>query len=255
MLLEVEYDSIKYCSVNVYGPNNEDIEFLKKVFLETLGRSRDDYVILAGDWNTVLDNNLDKQGGAATHANHKSQNFLNDMISDYGFSDVFRLCRGNDRVYTHFNKQQKTSSRFDFFLIDDNLVNFPICSADVSHGYNSDHSYISLNIQGSPISHGKGYWKLNKSFLYHDDFKTEVRNIIGDTCNSSYDLFSGLWDTIKFKIKGYSIRYGKKRKKERNTRKENIENEIQIIKNTPNSMAVENLRKKLLITRLNLTVL
>ena len=148
------------------------------MFLKTLGRSRDDYVILAGDWNTVLDNNLDKQGGAATHANHKSQNFLNDMISDYGFSDVFRLCRGNDRVYTHCNKQHKTSSRLDFFLIDDNLVNFPICSADVSHGYNSDHSYISLNIQGSPISHGKGYWKLNNSFLYHDDFKTEVRNII-----------------------------------------------------------------------------
>ena len=30
-LLEVEYDSIKYCLVNVYGPNNDDIEFLKKV--------------------------------------------------------------------------------------------------------------------------------------------------------------------------------------------------------------------------------
>ena len=68
------------------------------------------------------------------------------------------------------------SSRLDFFLIDDNLVNFPICSADVSHCYNSDHSYIALNIQG--------YWKLNNSFLYHDDFKTEIRNIIGDTCNS-----------------------------------------------------------------------
>ena len=73
----------------------------------------------------------------------REQRYLAYKISGYGFSDVFRLCRGNDRVYTHFNKQHKTSSRLDLFLIDDNLVNFPICSADVSHGYNSDHSLTS----------------------------------------------------------------------------------------------------------------
>ena len=70
------------------------------------------------------------------------------MMNDYGFSDIFRLCRGNDRVYTHFNKQYKTSSRLDFFLVDDNLVNFPVCTADISHGYSSDHSYISLRGPG-----------------------------------------------------------------------------------------------------------
>ena len=56
-------------------------------------------VILAGDWNTVLENYLNKQ------------HFLNDVISDYGFSDVFSLCRGDEHVYTHFNKQHK---RLDF---------------------------------------------------------------------------------------------------------------------------------------------
>ena len=105
ILLEVEYNSLKLCLVNVYCPNNDDVEFLQNLFHETLGRARDDEVIMAGDWNTVLQNELDKIGGAATHANKKCQQFLNNIINNYGFSDIFRLNRGNDRIYTHFNKQ------------------------------------------------------------------------------------------------------------------------------------------------------
>ena len=59
--------------VNLYAPNNDDVDFFRTVFLETLGRARDDFVIMAGDWNTVLNNNLDKMGGALEHASHKTQ--------------------------------------------------------------------------------------------------------------------------------------------------------------------------------------
>ena len=62
ILLEVDCDSVMYCLVNVYSPNNDDVDFLKTVFLETLGWSRDDFVIVAGDWNTVLNNDLEKMG-------------------------------------------------------------------------------------------------------------------------------------------------------------------------------------------------
>ena len=211
ILLEVECDSVNYCSVNIYSPNNDDVDFLKTVFHETLGRSRDDFVIMAGDWNTVLNNDLDKLGGAQNHANHKSQEFINNIVSDYGLGDIFRLTHGSDRVYTHFNKTYGTASRLDFF-VDDNLVNFPVCSADASHGYKSDHSYISLNIQGSSITPGKGYWKLNNSHLLQHDFKNDIRAIINDTVNGSFDSYRGLWDTVKFKIKDHAIRYGKKKK-------------------------------------------
>ena len=64
---------------------------------------------------------------------------------------------GGKRKYTHFNKTSKTASRLDFFLIEDNLCDWPVCKTDISHGYNSDHGYISLNLQGSTIERGKGY--------------------------------------------------------------------------------------------------
>ena len=124
---------------------------IENVFLETLGMSREDHLIVGGDWNTVLENNLDKLGGAAQHANKYYQNYINGIINDYGLCDIYRLTRGEERMYTHFNKQYKTASKLDFFLIDDNLVNLPVCKTDISHGYNSDYSYISLTIQGSSI--------------------------------------------------------------------------------------------------------
>ena len=135
------------------------------------------------------------------------------MISDYGFKDIFRLTRGADKLYTHFNKQHGTASRLDFVLIDDNLINFPICTTNVSHGYKSDHTYVSLNIQGSSIVQGKGYWKFTNSHLFHEDFSTETKSIIHETINSSFDSYRGLWDTIKFKVKDHATRYGAKQKR------------------------------------------
>ena len=96
-ILEIECDSVNYCLVNIYAPNNYDVDFLiKLVFLKTLGRTCDDYVIMAGDWNTVLNNSLIKIGGAVANASHKTQNLVNSMMCDYGLSDSFRLKRGND---------------------------------------------------------------------------------------------------------------------------------------------------------------
>ena len=132
------------------------------------------------------------------------------------------MTRGEERMYTHFNKKYKTASRLDFFLIDDNLVNLPVCKTDISHGYNSDHSYVSLTIQGSSIERGRGYWKFNNSHLQDEEFVEEVKTIINDTHNSSFDSYAGLWDVIKFKIKDYAIRYGKTKKKRNSEEKEQL---------------------------------
>ncbi len=165
-------------------------------------------------------------------------------MADYGLRDIFRLYRKPERMYTHFNKQHKTRSRLDFFIVDDNLVNFPICGASISHGFKSDHSYITLNIQGSTISHGRGYWKLNNSHLLNETFVSNVRNIIQETVTNSYDSYSGLWDVTKMKIKDYAIRYGKNVKKERNEEKKKLQNEIENIKKLPDFMDKDIMRKK-----------
>ena len=102
--------------------------------------------IMAVDWNAVLNNDLDKLGGATCHANKYYQNYINTMINDYGLTDIYRRSWREERKYNHFNKTSKTASRLDFLLIEDSLCDWPVCKTDISHGYNSDHSYISLNL-------------------------------------------------------------------------------------------------------------
>ena len=245
LLIEVTYNSVKYCLVNNYSPNKDDHEFIENLFLEALGRGREDHLIMAGDWNAVLNNDLDKLGGATCHANKYYQSYINTMINDYGLTDIYRRSWGEKRKYTHFNKTSKTASRLDFFLIEDNLCDWPVCKTDISHGYNSDHSYISLNLQGSTIERGKGYWKLNNSHLQEGNFVDDVKAIINDTKNSSFDSYVGLWDVIKFKIKDYAIRFGKIKKKNNMEEKNNLLKDIEKVKNSPEFMRDESLRNEL----------
>ena len=52
--MEITQNKVKYCLVNIYSPNSDDQQFIENVFLETLGRNRDDYLIMAGDWNAII---------------------------------------------------------------------------------------------------------------------------------------------------------------------------------------------------------
>ena len=45
------------------------------------------------------------------------------------------------------------------------LVNLPVCSSNISYGFCSDHSYVTLTLQGNPLIHGRGYWKFNNTHL------------------------------------------------------------------------------------------
>ena len=244
-LLEIEIEGIKYCISNVYAPNNDSIEFVENVFTTSLERYRDDHIIFGGDWNTVLSDTLDKRGGAAKHKSQKTQKFLNAVMLDYGFSDIFRLSRGGERLYSHFNKKCKTSTRLDFFLIDDRLVNFPVCETNITHGFKSDHSYVSLKLQGSGIKHGRGYWKFNNSLLKDKKFMDETRALIGSTANDSFDSYRGLWDVIKFQIKDKAIRFGKIKKKEQGQEKEKLLKKIEDMKKISDVLEKDDLRKEL----------
>ena len=245
-LVDVESGGIVFGLANVYCPNNDDSDFINKVFLEACANTKSDNLVFAGDWNTVLDNNLDKSGGTPNHKNVKCQNLLNNIMGDWGFSDVYRINNPEAQIYTHFDKQHKTHSRLDFFLIDDKLINLAVCSSNISYGFNSDHSYVSLTLQGNPISHGRGYWKLNNSHLLSEEFSREVRSIINETLSGSFDSYNGVWDTIKFRVKDYAIFYGKKTKKYKTAEKKLVMDNIDIIKANPDYSSDPNLMDELL---------
>ena len=172
----------------------------------------------------VLNNKMDKVGGNTFHSNKNSQSVLNALIDECGLIDIFRANNPDKRVFSHFDKKNKTSTRIDFFLVDIDLTGN--ARSELSHGFVSDHSYVELVIEGVSIKRGRGYWKINNSYLEEEDYIKGVTEIINDTTGESFDSYSGLWEVIKFKVKDFSSRYGAKRKYNVNKEKEKIEKEI-----------------------------
>lgn len=218
----------------LHAPNSDDTSCLEQLLHETYGRQNNDLVVLAGDWNTVLDNKLDKLGGLPAHSNRKRQTLLNTAMNELGLHDPFRLQNPNLCLYTHVNKRCKTQTRLDFFLVDNNVVNFPVCTSTISHGFRSDHSYVQLKLQGNKMEHGRGYWKLNNTLLEIPEFVESTKNIINETINDNFDSWGGLWDVIKFKVKDFGIRYGKENKKKKCQQKIELDSKIKQLRSEIN---------------------
>ena len=95
--LELKINEKCLMIVNVYGPNNDDVDFFEK--LEAFVRDNEDQnIIIGGDFNTVMDPKIDKRNGNIdTHKKCRSQ--LNSFLNTCNFSDIWRLLNSDKKQY------------------------------------------------------------------------------------------------------------------------------------------------------------
>ncbi len=215
----------KVVLVNVYGPNKDDPIFFENLQIAITQAEQEhncDYKIAAGDFNLILNNELDEFGGKEEHSNKKSAKYVN------GWIDIWRVMHPNVRKYTyHQLRPTKVFTRLDFFLISLGMSGF-IEKSDIKSGYCTDHSavIISLNMQNNP--RGPGFWKMNRSLLEDIDYVEMIKKVIKETT----DLNEGanpqlMWETVKDQIRGNTIRYSARKKKNRERVMKECEKEMQ----------------------------
>ena len=75
--------------INIYGPNKDEIDLFQK--LENFIKDKSEQLfITGGDFNLVLDPDIDKQGGnPKTHI--KCRKKLKEIIETYELSDIYRI--------------------------------------------------------------------------------------------------------------------------------------------------------------------
>ena len=105
--------------------------------------------------------------------------------------------------------------RLDFFLLSESLSGY-YRDSDIVPGYKSDHSCVTLTLDGKEDKRGKGFWKFNSALLQEEKFKNEVKESIENTVKYNKDSDKCLlWDTIKCGIRGTCVSYAAKRNKEK----------------------------------------
>ena len=213
--------------VNIYGPNNDNVGFFQTMLTYLLDFDCAN-VVIAGDFNLVLDTSMDKTGGTGkTHV--KSCSFMKEMMENLNMLDIWRIQHPDTNQYTWRRRNPYAiHCRLDMFLISDTLQSC-VEQSTITPSFRSDHSFIGIKCNLSDISRGPGFWKLNCSLLRDPEYVQLINNVISEFCNNINNNESNpciLWEVLKMEIRTSSIKFSSKKKRNRLAEQKQLESEI-----------------------------
>ena len=232
LIMSINMNGSPVILANIYAPNNDNPQFYLDVFAH-LDKFDQSCLIVGGDLNLVL-GDLDYSGSRSCHSNVNAREIVNSLMEEFNLIDVWRHYHPTLRQYTRHQHNPKVLSRLDYILISENLMGGCLKSKIIP-GVNSDHSVVQLTFNIDKNPRGRGYWKLNVSYLQRDadfikfikdkivDFKANHQNV-----NCSPNI---IWDAFKCTITGYCMEYTSRKKKERVSSKNDLYKKIDEIKN------------------------
>ena len=114
LILDLTIDSHRFTLCSLYGPNNDTPYFFSKMFniIDTIGN---DFYMLCGDFNVVLDVNIDYTNYKSLNNNKKSRELLSSVVNDRSLVDTFRFINGDEKQFTWRKPNTLQQARLDFF--------------------------------------------------------------------------------------------------------------------------------------------
>ena len=114
IILEVTIQGKKIILVNIYGPNDDKPQFYKEIKQKIL-TLENEQVILCGDWNLVLDQDMDTEN--YVHINNpRARAVVLDFLLENNYVDAWRVLHEGKRSYTwrKFNPERKSQDLITF---------------------------------------------------------------------------------------------------------------------------------------------
>ena len=127
-----------------------------------------DYTIACGDWNCVLNLELDARNYTGRDNRPRTRNKILELINAYELLDVWRDINPGKKDYTWRKFNTTKQSRLDYFLISENLMP-QVKKVQITPSYRSDHAPVILELKtGGLLLHDKcglGFYRLNTKRL------------------------------------------------------------------------------------------
>ena len=170
LVLDISIFNTRLTLCNIYGPSEkDDQDFFIKVF-DVIRQVGNEQVITTGDWNVILEPNIDARNYLSFNNKPKSRKILKDVMTEFDLVDIYRKVYPTKRIYTWRRFNTIKQSRLDYFLISDAL-SVDILNVDIQPGYRTDHSLVTIMVKNGSIKEKcKGYWKFNNSLLYEKKY-------------------------------------------------------------------------------------
>lgn len=240
LVVALTINDIDFVFTVVYAPNADDPNFFANVFVnsEIPGGNR----IIAGDFNTVLNNEKDIKGGKG-YSHKRSTKYINEYIEQSEMVDIWRIRHPEQFRSTYIQKESTIAStlseRLDYILIDASLQQF-VTEADIKPMFASDHAMPTVSLSVHYEKPGPGYWKLNNELLQDETFINETITVITDILSdSSMDLFKR-WDLMKFSVKQCALKRSINKAKSEKAKLEALEKKLASIQKERDSLDLGN---------------
>ena len=217
--VKVTVQDTLWAIVNVYAPNRDTPQFMERVF--NVGEIyKSERVIIAGDFNLVLDEEMDSYNRVTN--NKKSASVIKTFVDNENFQDVFRVLNPDTKRYTCIKRNPSCASRIDFMLTSPGIINNVKMAQIISMVF-SDHNIVDLNIVDEKWRRGPGIWRLNTELLNHPKIDKEIRTAISNHAEKYGHLKpDDRWDELKHIVKCIYIEKGQLRGKKKRQNLSNL---------------------------------
>ena len=162
---------------------------------------------------------------------------------------------GGHEIYLAPTATRDIHCRLDFFLVSQSSI-CNITQADIIPGFKTDHSMITLSLSLHSNPRGKGFWKLNTSFLSDARYLEEIRTTIQETVTEYENDVSLnpalLWEMVKLKVREKSISLAAYQKSATTKRENELENTITILQKQLDMANYNEPQNQSIIQRINL---
>jgi exonuclease III len=225
LIVKLTIDEMEYYLFNLYFPTSnhetDQIQLLMNLN-DHLTDNGAGNIVLGGDWNVILNDELDKKSKSKSICpNHKFRDNLLRLLEEHNLSDCWRLNNPTTKKFTCRSGKGNgiaTLSRIDMIFISENLLNI-LSNTKIEAGYMTDHNYVTATLKIIKGTRGKGSWKFNNKLLYDKTYVIFIKELISKEIkdNSKYQDKGFLWDYIKMRIRSETMTYSghlNKRKRE-----------------------------------------
>ena len=199
---QVNYRGAVFRLASIYAPNRNPA---RNNFYDEISPLFDPLVanIVAGDFNSVVDLDRDRQGGNPSD-HYDSVVRLRRLSYVSSTVDLWRAMHPDARAFTWSNSTSTISSRIDRVLCPVGWVSNVNSSSIVLCPF-SDHCAVSFTISDIPsaLEIGPGYWKLNCECLVDAALRLKISSFWSSWKSQKSSFLSPLtwWDVGKAHIK------------------------------------------------------
>lgn len=222
--IQIHTDTHDFHLTNVYA---SPISTERVAFFDSLHQKLQPsiYNVVCGDFNTVLNTNLDRRASSQAVPRRAPINSLHQLLNQVDLIDLYRYQRPKDKEYTWQCRGHDIAERLDMILVSDTLKH-RATNVNILPTTFSDHSAVLGTLQPeSNIKRGRSRWQLNTRHLKDSAYTTLIENFWNHwrTQKSRFLSVQKWWDVGKANIRHMSQQYGTKQAKQYRHQKKKLQ--------------------------------